>query len=271
MATSETEVKGPKADQGNWDYFSEEAKAANGNGSQSDRPKTLYMDMSKPGKYVIRLVGNHVRCRKLFKPYRATLRDEDRGNDPAWKAGFFPQKRFAINIIDRADGKLKILEKGNSVFKQFANYKTTFGKNPADVKAGVDFQVTVTVPKLPNGQPNKLKTEYLITHLRETPLTEEEITMIRAQKLWPLTDIYKPTSLEKRMDMWNGLSDDAKIAPKRDFKDDDDNSSTPSAPKVESKSAPAVEEKMVDSPADSQDLFEDAVGEEGKSDSAELF
>lgn len=268
MATSDAEVKGPLAEKGSWDEFGEEAKTNSNGGNQSDRTKTLYIDMSKPGKYVIRPVGGHVKCRKIFKPYRATLRDEDRGSDPAWKAGFFPQKRYAINVIDRADGKLKILEKGATVFKQFANYKTTFGKNPADVKTGVDFQITVTVPKLPDGQPNKLKTEYLVTHLRETPLTEGEITMIRAQKLWPLTEIYKPTSIEKRTEMWNALSDAAKIAPKKEGKEDDDSVSTSASSKVESKPSPVVEEKMVDAPADSQDLFDD-VGE--KSDSAEMF
>jgi len=265
------------AEKGNWDDFNEEENS-NGNGKQNDRPKTLYMDTSKPGKYTVRPVGPHVKCRKLFDPYRATLNDADRDTDPAWKAGFYPQKRYAINVIDRADGKLKILEKGASVFKQFANYKSVFGKNPSDKEVGADFLITVTVPKFPDGRPNKKKTEYNVTHLKETPLTKEEIAMISAQRLWPLTEIYKPTALEKRVEMWNALSDAAKIPPERENKDKgsetkaEEKSETKSETKPETKPATSVEEKMPDSPADSSDLFGDEANDgEEKAESAELF
>jgi hypothetical protein len=265
MAT-ETKVL---AEKGSWDDFAEDAEG-NGNNKQGDRPKTLYMDTSKPGKYNVRPVGPHIKCRKLFKPYRVTLNETDRDTDPAWKAGFYPQQRFAINVIDRADGKLKILEKGKTVFAQFANYKATFGKNPSDAKEGVDFQITVTIPKLPDGSPNKLKTDYKVIHIKETPLTKEEIEMIKAQKLWPLTEIYKPTPLEKRVEMWNALPDAAKVAPKKP--EGKDGETVEAAPKVEAKPAVAVEEKMPEASAESDDLFADKdEGVEEKTDSAELF
>lgn len=260
MATEETKVL---AEKGNWDDF---AKEENNSGS-NDKAKTQYMDMSKPGKYTVRPVGPHIKCRKLFKPYRATLTDNDKDNDPAWKAGFYPGKRYAINVINRANGKLEVLEKGVDVFKQFANYKAVFGKNPSDAKDGVDFLITVTIPKLPNGQLNKLKTEYAVTHLKETPLTKEEIEMIKAQKLWPLTEIYKPTPLEKRIEMWNALPDSAKIAPKRETKE---SSVEGTESKAEEKPAVTIVEKMPDAPANSDDLFEDK-GDEEKAESAELF
>lgn len=258
------------AEKGSWDDFAEED-----NGAAQNGVKTLYMDTSKPGKYTIRPIGPHIKCRKIFKPYRATLSDADKDTDPAWKAGFYPQKRYAINVIDRADGKLKILEKGAQVFKQLANYKAVFGKNPSDAKEGVDFLITVTIPRLPNGQPNKLKTEYAVMHIKETPLTKEEIEMVKAQKLWPLTEIYKSTSLEKRMEMWNALPETAKIAPKRtEGKDDDTSAETSAKAEVGSVPSPApvsvVEEKMSDAPAASDDLFEDNVPSD-KSDSANLF
>lgn len=261
-----TEVKTTMAEKGSWDDFS--AEENNNSTNQTERSKTEYLtiDTSKPGtfKFTIRPVGPHIKCRKSFKPYKATLSDSDRNTDPAWKAGFYPQKRYAINVIDRADGKLKIMEKGASVFKQLANYKAVFGKNPSDAKEGADFLITVTVPKLPNGQPNKLKTEYAVTHLKETPLNEKEIEMIKAQKLWPLTEIYKSTPLEKRIEMWNSLPDAAKIAPKRP--DGKDESSEPSEPKVDPKPAVKVEEKMPDAPANTEDLFEDKDGSAEKAD-----
>lgn len=259
------------AEKGNWDEdFKQDENSGQNQGKQSDRPKTLYMDMTKPGKYMIRPVGPHIKCRKLFKPYRATLQDSDRDSDPAWGAGFFPSRRYAINVIDRADGKLKVLEKGASVFKHFANYKATVGKNPSDAKEGSDFVVTVTIPKGPNGEPNKLKTEYLVMPIRETPLSKEEADMIRSQKLWPLTEIYKSTPLEKRQEMWNALSEEAKIAPKKTESDNEDSgSNSRPAPKV----SQPVEETMDNAPADSDDLFEEKSNDDNveKSDSAELF
>ena len=266
-----SEVKNNLAEKGSWDDFSEEEKAKEAASTkQSDRPKTLYMDTSKPGKYQVRPVGPHIKCRKSFKPYRATLAETDKDNDPAWKAGFWPQKRFAINVIDRADGLLKVLEKGASVFSQFANYKAVFGKNPSDAKDGVDFLITVTVPKLPNGQPNKLKTDYKVMHLKETPLTKEEIDMIKAKKLWPLTEIYKPTSLEKRQELWDALPEASKIAPKKDFKDTEGAASEEKTVTAAKPSA-IVEEVMTNAPADTEDLFEEKTETEDKSESADLF
>lgn len=266
-----------KAEKGNWDEdFKEDAGGEKP--SNQDRPKTLYMDMSKPAKYTVRLVGPHVKCRKHFKPYRAVVQDNEKNVDPAWQAGFFPQKRYAVNVIDRSDGKLKILEKGASVFKHFANYKAVFGKDPAGVKDGPDFLITVTVPKGPNGQLNKLKTDYTVTHLKEAPLTKEEIEMIKAQKLWPLTDIYKSTPPEKMKEMWDALPDDKKIPPKREGDNSDSGDTRPAQsaqpaniPVVQAKVEP-VEEKMEGAPADSEDLFEenDAEGKDDK-DSTNLF
>lgn len=257
---------GAQAEKGTWDDFSEEETNTS---KQSDKPKTLYMDLSKPGKYTVRPVGPHIKCRKLFKPYKATLKDEDKDSDPAWKAGFFPSKRYAINVIDRADGKLKILEKGATVFKGFANYKAIFDKNPSDVKVGADFVINVVVPKK-NGQPNKLKTEYTVTHLKETPLTAEEVSMIKEQKLWPLTEIFRPTPLEKRMEMWNALSDSEKIAPKREDKDEDSDSKPATKTEARVKTPEPVQEKMQDSPSDGNDLF-DTDNKSEDPDSAELF
>jgi len=259
-------------EKGNWDAdFKDDENKSKGNGGQDNRPKTEYMDMTKPGDYKLRLVGPHVKCRKHFKPYRATVQDNEKSQDPAWVAGFMPGKRFAINVIDRADGKLKILEKGASVFKHFANYKSVFGEDPAG-KNGPDFLIKVTVPKLPNGEPNKLKTEYTVTHLKEAPFTADEVKMIKEKGLWPLLEIYKSTPADKMKEMWDALPDDKKIAPKKND-DDDDNGDSKKDSERNEKTENAIEkmeEKTVDSPADSKDLFEEEKADEDK-DSAELF
>jgi hypothetical protein len=249
------------AEKGNWDDFNDDEK---GNGSTTDRPKTPYLDTSKAGTYKFRPVGPYIKCRKSFKPYRATLSDKDLETDPAAKAGWYLPRRYAINVIDRADGELKVLEKGASVFKGFSNYKTVFQKNPSDIKEGADFVLTVKIPKI-NGQPNKIKTEYTVTHVGTTPLTEAEIEKIKKQRLYPLTEIYKSTPLEKRIEMWNALPEASKIPPKKEgfenAKDTKDSGDAAAAP-VEAKPVAAVEETMKNSPADTDDdLFADASGE----------
>jgi len=270
------------AESGNWDEdfkVDENGKRAGASSSNGTQGKAQYVKWDKTGDYTIRLVGPHIKCRKHFKPYIAIVQDDEKGIDPAWQAGFFPQQRFAINVIDRADGKLKILEKPWSVFEHFANYKSIFKKDPAAIKgvAGADydgpnFLVKVTIPMGPDGKPNLLKTEYAVVHLEAAPLTAEERQMIKTQKLWPIKEIYKSTSAEKMKEMWDALPEEKKIAPKR--KDKQGNEiSAPAANSVKkeaAKPAPApVEEKMPEAPADADgDLF-GATAAEG--DSATMF
>lgn len=271
---------------GNWDEESKQAETKNANASSdSNRPKTDYMDMSKPGDYNVRLVGPHVWFRKHFKPYRATVQDEDKGVDPAWQAGFVPGLRAAINVIDRADGKLKILEKGTTVFNKFAEYKSIFNKDPAG-KDGPDFRIKVTIP-MKNGQPNKLKTEYSVTHMKDAPFTDVEKKMFvklddkgnvikgedgkAVSNLWPLKEIYKSTPAEKLKEMWDALPPEKRIAPKKETLDGDGGSSnSPSETKPEAK---PIAEKMEKAPAASEDMFadEENIPANNADESAELF
>lgn len=273
---------------GNWDEdFKEEKKSSNApDSNKSDRPKTVYIDMKKPGIYKVRLVSSHVKFRKHFKPYQAIVQDGDKDIDPAWKNGWFPGQKWAINVIDRSDGVLKVLEKGATVFKHFANYKALFGIDPSG-KDGPDFAITVKIPTGKDGKPNKLKTEYNVVHLEKAPFTaadmkvicktDEKGNIIKDEKgkpisnLWKLKEIYKTTSPEKMKKMWDELPDDKKIAPKRDndsrdvsrSDDDDSRVSEPSEP------SEPIEEKMDGAPADGEDLFN---GDEGKEKaSGELF
>lgn len=280
-----------EAVQGNWDKdFADDPNNGDGNNNNNNNnnfPKTEYMKMDKAGTYKIRLVGPYVKFRKHFKPYRATVQDSEKDIDPAWVAGFWPQERFAINVIDRADGKLKILEKPKSLFKLFHAYKIATNNDPTG-KEGPDWSVTVKIPKDKNGAPDKLKTEYTATHLDKTPFTKEEMKLIykhdesgnpikgedgkRVSGLWPLKKIYKSTSAEAMKKMWDELPADKKIPPKPKAKDE-----SKKEPAVSDNSgAEPIEEHMEDSPADSNDMFDEKNGKENQTDSnsdnsAELF
>jgi hypothetical protein len=278
MATNET----TKAERGDWDKDFPPADSTNsGKSNNSDREKIPFLDTSKPGKYKVRLVGPYVKCRKHFKPYRATVQDTDKENDPAWKAGWIPSKRYAINVLDRLDGnKLKILEKGPSVFKFFYSYKVDCNNDPSG-KEGPDFMITVIIPKGEDGMPNKLKTEYTVTHLDKAPFTKEDMKMIcetdkdgniikdektgkPKSKLFPLLDIYKSTTAEKMKQMWDAVPEDKRVPPKRESNDDESPKSKPTSKED------VVEEKMADAPANEEDLFDDNKDEKGGA-STDLF
>jgi len=286
---------------GNWD--SDFSDNQNGEGDKGEKgkqgnnsfPKTEYMKMEPPGTYKIRLVGQFVKFRKHFRPYRATVQDSERDIDPAWQAGFWPQQRYAINVIDRADGKIKVLEKPHSLFKLFYAYRDATKIDPTK-NDGPDWSITVKIPKdksgkIPldkDGNPDKLKTEYTAMPLDKTPFTPEELKKIfkvdekgefikgedgkRVSNLWPLRTIYKSTSAEVMQKMWNELPADRKIAPKKKAKDGAEKTETPTP--EEAGGAEPAEESMTGAPAENNDMFEKEGKEapktaEGKSE--ELF
>lgn len=96
--------------------------------------------------------------------------------------------RYAVNVIDRADGKLKIMEAPQSVFEKIKAWAKAAGQDPGS-KNGADFQITVKLP--PNG--DKKRTEYLTTPIIQTPFTDEEKEMIRTKGLYDLEKEFAPT------------------------------------------------------------------------------
>lgn len=238
---------------GNWDEDFKERKASSD--SQSGDSQNKYMKLSEEGNYKVRLVGPHVKFYRHWSPIRGITHYDYKSNDPAWQAGFYPSKRFAINVIDRSDGQLKILEKGSQIFKVFADYKGLFDKNPAG-KAGPDFNIKVEIP---GG--NKRQTTYTVTHLDSAPFTEEEVAMIK-ENMFDLAKLYKSTPLEKLQEQWDALSDEEKVAPERDA----DNKKI--EPKSEAQAPAPAKENMADAPANDDDLFGD---DAPKQEAGELF
>jgi len=248
--------------QGNWDEDFPE-KNTSGSDSQNGDKKNIYMSLSEEGNYRVRLVGHHVKFYRHWKPIKAITHYDYKDSDPAWKAGFYPSKRFAINVIDRADGQLKILEKGSQIFKVFSDYKSLFGKNPAG-KDGPDFNIKVVIP---GGK--KRQTTYTVTHLDTAPFTTDEVAMIK-ENIFELSKIFKSASLESIQEQWDALPDEAKIVPEKEEDKE-------KAPVKEAQSTPApAKEKMADAPANDDDLFGDAPiaetkAETGSEDAGELF
>jgi len=242
------------AESGNWDEDFKTPEQKNENNNE-DQKKVPWMLFDKPGEYRVRLCGNFVRFYRWWSPFTTRLISHlsYKDQDIAWNSGFYPRKTFAIHIIDRNDtseeyptGKLKILEKGSSIFEAFANYKRINKINPAG-KSGPDFVIEV---EWPGG--NKRQANYKVTPvMRISEWTEQEVEMIRTEHA-DLKKIYAPTPLEKINEAWEALPDDAKIPPKQD---EGKGKSVPSekaqAPRP---SAPPVETVSV---TDDDDLFGD--------------
>ncbi len=77
-----------------------------------------------------------------------------------------PSMRYAAYVIDRADGKIKILEAPQSVFRPIGSTFESTGKDPGSGKEGSDFQVKITGVGL--------NTKYDVAWAGQTPITAEE-------------------------------------------------------------------------------------------------
>jgi len=240
-----------EAEIGTWETdFPRDEDKQSGNG---ERKRIEWMKFTKPGDYTIRLVGKYVKFLRHWDPFddKVVTHPDYKDADPAWKAGFYPRKTFAVHVIDRADGKLKILEKGASIFKYFSRFRTINDVDPGG-KDAPNFTITVEWP-----QGNKNAAKYTVMAAQKpAPLTEQEKEMVRDGKA-PLTKIYAATPLEKIIEMWAAIPDKNKVPKKRDGaakgKDGDEAEvGTEDVPAV----AEELEEKMTDSPADNdEDLF----------------
>jgi hypothetical protein len=102
-----------------------------------------------------------------------------------------PQFAYVVNVIDRADGKLKLMDLKTTVYKQLIEYARDpdYG-SPADPDNGYD----ITIKREKTG-PLPQNVKYSVMPSRSTvPLTENE----RALELYNLDAIYKKTTYEEQ-------------------------------------------------------------------------
>jgi len=195
-----------------------------------------WMSFKEPGKYTVRLVGNGIKFRRWWQPFDFKDRvithdlfrpskDKDQSEvDPAWKAGFYPKTTYAIICIDRADGEVKILEKGKQIFDAFKDWQDANNKKPGG-KQAPDFQIKLEWP-----QGNKRAANYSVTSAGDSKeLTEEEKEKVRkfASEV-DLKELYRATSLEKIKELWDAIPEDQKVPETKDKEStSSNNNSTP--------------------------------------------
>lgn len=146
----------------------------------------------QPGVNIMRIVG---------LPYEVEVHWED-GIDgskkrivclgagcPICKAGHVPQKKFQVLVIDRTDGKLKILEGGNSIFRQIKDYAM-------DADYGDPSKYDIKIKKEGSGRETKYT---IVASPKKSELTQEEQALLDGAKT--LSEINKPKTVEELMQM----------------------------------------------------------------------
>jgi len=129
------------------------------------------------------------------KPKNIYVDVDDQGGDgnvkkhPLYKShGVKFSIRYAINVIDRSDNQLKILEGGPSIFGELQSYWKMTDKEPGGPH-GADFSIEVTG--------KKGKDYYLVNKQERTPFTKDEVEYIKKEKLFKVDQVFKETPAEK--------------------------------------------------------------------------
>jgi len=151
-----------------------------------------FLKLASGGTYTIRPLGKCVEFNKYFLQHNGRWRSaicSDIDTCPVRKNhNVEPSIRYAVSVIDRADGLLKIMEGPVTVFKPFRMFSEATGFSPGGVD-GADFEIKVTGA----GK----KTRYIVKMVQRTPFTSEEKAYLKEQKLYNLERIYKATDPEE--------------------------------------------------------------------------
>lgn len=132
--------------------------------------------------YNVRFVGDPVKFAKYFINNKSAITDGGDNCIIRSKFNIEPSTRYAVNVIDRADGKLKVLEIPPSVLKPVIAWWKARKHNPGGDN-GCDFNIDIV------GQ--KKNTRYTVTPLDITPFTEDEKAVIEREAR-DLVKLYKP-------------------------------------------------------------------------------
>ena len=177
--------------------------------------KTTYLWLKSGNKYKVRPLHKCVPVYKYFyRNQEGRLRTaicEDPANCPVGDKHpelQTPSERYAMYVIDREDGVIKVMEGPKTLFIPFKHRYQATKKSPGGDKNGSDWYIEVTG----SGK----KTKYICTYLEDTPLTASEKNSL--QEEWggekdKLRKIYKPHTseeIEQRLfGEWNAQPSDS--------------------------------------------------------------
>ena len=121
------------------------------------------------------------------KDEAATLLSEATGKE------IRPSYRNAMFVIDREDGKVKILEGGFQIFEAFGNWSTSSGIKPGAGQAG-DWAITVTGEGVGGSNPRKYSPVYMGPAMFSND-EKKQISALKAADKLKLGNYLKETAL----------------------------------------------------------------------------
>jgi hypothetical protein len=100
--------------------------------------------------------------------------------------------RFAMNMIDREDGRIKVLEGGMQIFGYWAQWQNTTGIHPGS-REGYDWVI-----KAEKTGPDPENKKYTPMSIQPTAITAAEWELINKKKTeYSLAEVYKSVPLDK--------------------------------------------------------------------------
>lgn len=177
-------------------------KSFSNDGGKGGKQKNKYVKFTDGSSVNFRPFGEGVQFYKFFvntpQGARSVCVDEADKNEVAAKIAaktgkdVKPNERYAINVIDRADNSVKILEGGKSIFKSFYVWAEGNKAHPSHAEKGGDWMVTA--------EGAGMTRKYSAMYIRPSPLTQEEMQLEK----YKLEDIYKSTPLKDVMNVLFG-------------------------------------------------------------------
>ncbi len=186
-----------------------------GGTDQQQRGRINYIRFESGKMYSIRPVGKAVEFYKFFVQSDVGRRSLCVDIEQVEKAAEMlsekqgkeikPQHRYAMNVIDREDSTIKILEGGPMIFKFFANWAKGNNTHPGGMEGG-NWQIQV--------QGDGLARKYVTGYLGPAPFSEDELNRIKKKgELYSLSEIYKGIELDNLIERAFGERDSGGPAP----------------------------------------------------------
>ena len=160
---------------------------SSGSSNGSDRP-IPFLKFQKDYTHLIRPVGKAVEFYKFFinregeraVPIIVDPENRDKASQVISEHSGEEnkgQQKFAMFVIDREDGRIKVLEGGNSIFNAFAQWAKINQIHPGQ-NGGGDFSITVTGEGYAGNNPRR----YLAGCAKSCPVSEDERKMIKEKE-----------------------------------------------------------------------------------------
>jgi hypothetical protein len=176
-----------------WNFQNKASQGSTVEKQQQPRKELRFLKLVRGTTYKIRPLGRPVVFNKFIVQHNGRWNSAI-CQDPAncvitHKYNISPQERYAVNIIDRADGLIKILEFSPTIYNKLREVYQITKLEPGG-KDGGDFEIFAKPVTLKDG---KQTTRFEIKFLEKTPFTDDEKKMLTVDGLFELKRIYKVT------------------------------------------------------------------------------